>query len=94
MTQLYERLGGRRHAHLAAGAQKQRLAELVLEEQNLPADGRLRHVQLPSARTEGSGLRNRLQDFELSEIHDQTAADSARCHAPTTCSTICGTPVP
>ena len=94
MAELHERLGGRRHAHLPAHAQKQRLPELVFEEQNLAADRRLRDVQLPSACAEGSGLRNRLKDFELPEIHDQTAVESARCHAPTTCRTMCGTPMP
>src|SRR5207247_8357220 len=93
VAELHERFGRRRHAHLTADTQEERLAELVLEEENLAADRRLRDVQLPSARAERARLRDRLQDLELTQIHDQTAA-SARCHAPTTCSTICATPAP
>ena len=70
LAELHEALGRRRHPYLAPDAQEQRLAELVLEQQNLPADRRLRHVQLPSARGERSGLGDRLKDFELAQIHD------------------------
>ena len=44
LSELHETLGRRRHPHLPADAQEQRLAELRLEQENLPADGRLRHV--------------------------------------------------
>ena len=69
LAELHEALGRRRHPHLAADAQKQRLAELLFEQQNLPADGRLRDVQLPAARRERSGFGDGLEDFELAEIH-------------------------
>ena len=69
LSELDEALGRRRHAHLAADAQEQRLAELFLEQQNLPADRRLRHVQLSAARRERSGFGDRLEDFELAKVH-------------------------
>src|SRR5204863_8925740 len=49
--------------------EKQRLTELVFEEQNLPADRRLRHVQLAPAGGERSRFRDRLENFQLTEIH-------------------------
>ena len=70
LAELDEALGRRRHPHLAADAEKQRLAELLLEQQNLAADRRLRHVQLPAARGERAGFGDRLEDFELAQIHD------------------------
>ena len=70
LAELDEALGRRRHPHLPADAQKQRLAELLFEQQNLTADRRLRHVQLPAARRERPGLGNRLENFELTQIHD------------------------
>ena len=47
LSELDQALGGRRHPHLPADAQEQRLAQFLLEQRDLPADGRLRHVQLP-----------------------------------------------
>ena len=69
LPELNERLGRRRHADLTAHAQKQRLAELFFEQQDLTADGRLRDVELPAARREGPGLGDGLENFELAEIH-------------------------
>jgi len=46
LTELDQAFSRRRHAHLAADAQEQRLAELLFEQQDLAADRRLRHVQL------------------------------------------------
>ena len=77
LPELHEALGRRRHAHLAADAQEQRLAELLFEQQNLAADGRLRHVQLPAARGERAGFGDRLQDFELAQIHRLRASGRA-----------------
>ena len=71
LTELDEAFGRRRHAHVSADAQKQRLAEFFLEQGNLPADRRLRHVQLPSARGKRPGIGNRLENFELAQIHDR-----------------------
>ena len=69
LSELHEALGRRRHPHLTADAQEQRLAELLLEQQHLPADRRLRHVQLPAARRERSGLGDRLENLELAQVH-------------------------
>ena len=69
LAELDERFGRGRHADLTAHAQEQRLAELLLEQQDLAADGRLRHVQLAAARGEGSRLGDGLEDFELTKIH-------------------------
>ena len=69
LSELDEAFGRGRHAHVPADAQKQRLAEFFLEQGNLPADRRLRHVQLPSARGERSGVGNRLQNFKLTQVH-------------------------
>ena len=56
VAELHERFGCRRHAHLTPDSKKQRLAELVFEQQHLTADCRLRHVQLSSTCAERSGL--------------------------------------
>ena len=69
LAKLHEALGGRRHPDLASDPQEQRLAQLFFEQQNLAADRRLRHVQLPAARGERTGFGNRLEDFELAKIH-------------------------
>ena len=69
MPELDEAFRRRRHPHLPADPQKQRLAELLLEQENLAADRRLRDVQLAPAPAERSGLGDRLKDFELPEVH-------------------------
>ena len=69
LAELHEALGRRRHPHLPADAQEQRLAELLFEQQNLPADRRLRHVQLPAARGERAGFGDGLEDLELAQVH-------------------------
>ena len=69
LSELHQALGRRRHPHLAPDAQEQRLAELLFEQQNLAADRRLRDVQLPPAGGERSGLGDRLEDFELAQVH-------------------------
>jgi len=69
LSKLDETLGRGGHTHLPSHAQEQRLAELLFEQQNLPADRGLRHVQLPPARGERSGFSDGLKDFELAEIH-------------------------
>ena len=63
LSELHEALGGGGHPDLAADAQEQRLAQLLFEEQNLAADGRLRHVQLAPARGERPGFGDRLEEF-------------------------------
>ena len=69
LAELHQAFGGRRHPHLAPDPQEQRLAELLFEQHDLPADGGLRHVELPAACGERAGLGNRLENFELSQIH-------------------------
>ena len=76
LAELHQALGRRRHPHLSSDAQKQRLAELFFEQQNLPADRRLRHVQLAAAGGERPGLGNGLEDFELPKVH---AASESVC---------------
>ena len=69
LPELDEAFGGRRHPDLAADAEKQRLAKLLLEEQDLAADRRLRDVQLPAAGGERAGFGDGLENFELSKVH-------------------------
>ena len=69
MAQLHEGFAGRRNPNLTADAQKDALVQLVLEQQDLAADRRLRDAQLPTRPGEGAGLGDRLDDLELAEIH-------------------------
>jgi hypothetical protein len=52
LAELDQRLRGGRHPHLPADPQEQRLAEFLLEQQNLAADGRLRDAELATRRGE------------------------------------------
>ena len=70
LPQLNQTFRRRRHADLASDTQKQRLAEFLFEQENLPADRRLRHVQLAPTCRERTGLGDRLQDFELTQVHN------------------------
>ena len=79
LAELHEALGRRRHAHLTPDAQKQRLAELLLEEQDLAADRRLRHMELFAARRERSGVRDGLEDLELAKVHGSVYCSSRSC---------------
>jgi hypothetical protein len=75
MAELHERFACRRDADAPAHAQEHRLVHLLLEEKNLPADGRLRHVQLPPGARERSGFGHRLNDFQLPQIHQRMISD-------------------
>ena len=84
LAQLHEAFRRRRHPHLTADAQKQRLAQLLLEQENLAADRRLRDVQLPPARGEGAGLGDGLENLQLAKVHgsvycSRTPCQHARC---------------
>ena len=79
LAELDEAFGGRRHPHLAADAQEQRLAELLFEQQNLAADRRLRDVQLAAARGERSGFGDRLENFELAKVHGSVYCSRRPC---------------
>ena len=48
---------------------EQRLVEFFLEQQDLPADRRLRDVQPRARGRERAAVRDRPEDFELSQIH-------------------------
>ena len=69
VAQLQQRFAGRRDADAPADAMEDRLAELVFEQQDLPADGRLRDVQLLARRRERAGFGDGADDFELPQIH-------------------------
>src|SRR5678816_1040850 len=49
---------------------KDRFAELVFEEEDLAADCGLGNVKLLTCCSEGSGLRDRPDDFQLPEVHE------------------------
>jgi len=79
LTELDEAFRRRRHAHLAADAQKQRFAQLVLEQQYLAADRRLGDVKLLAARRERSGLGDGLENLELAKVHGSVYCSRSRC---------------
>jgi hypothetical protein len=66
---LEERLAGWRDANPAADPMKNGLTELVFEQQDLAADGRLRDVQLLTRSREGAGFGDGPDDLELPEVH-------------------------
>src|SRR5688572_3994027 len=70
MTELEERFAGRRNADAPADTQEHRLLELVFEEENLPADRRLRDVELVAGGGERPRFGDGSYDFQLSKIHD------------------------
>ncbi len=70
MAQLEQRFAGRGDPDAPADAMKDRLAELVLEEKDLPADRRLRDVQLFAGGRKGAGFSDGADDFELPQIHE------------------------
>src|SRR5262245_12780609 len=69
MTQLEQRLSGGSDPDSPADPVKHRLTELVLENENLPADGGLGDVKLVAGRGKGAGLSDGPNDFELPEVH-------------------------
>ena len=73
LPELDEALGGRRHSDLPADPQEQRLAQLLFEQQDLTADGGLRHVEPPAARGKRSGLGDRSEYLELAKVQFQWA---------------------
>jgi hypothetical protein len=73
VAELQERLAGRRYLYLTAEPQEQRFVQFFLEEQDLPADRRLRDVQPCSGPGERARVRDRPDDFKLSEIHGRQA---------------------
>src|SRR3954454_15560539 len=68
-----ERRAGGGDPNLAPKPQEQLLIELLLEQQNLPADRRLRQVKLFSRARERARLRDRPQDLELTKVQSVCA---------------------
>src|SRR4051812_25619759 len=69
MTELEQRFAGRGDADPASDAMKHRLAQLVLEQEDLTTDRRLRDVQLGTRGRERAAVGNGTDDLELAEIH-------------------------
>jgi hypothetical protein len=67
-AQLQEGFTGVSEPDLAPEPKEQRLAQLLLEQQDLPADCRLRDVQAVCGRRERAGVGDGTDDFELPEI--------------------------
>ena len=72
VAQLEELLPGRRDLDPSAEAEEERLLEFLLEQQDLPADRRLRDVQPRAGGGERAALGNGAQNLELSQIHSVT----------------------
>src|SRR6188768_682889 len=70
MTQLQQRLTGRGDADATSDAMEDRFAELILEQQDLAADGGLRNMQLFARRRERTAVGDGANDFELTQVHD------------------------
>ncbi len=71
VTQLEERFTGGRNADAPADPMEYGLAELVLEEENLPADCGLRDVEFFTRGGEGAGVGDGADDLQLPQIHCQ-----------------------
>ena len=76
MAQLNEGFARGGNADAPAYAQEDGLVHLVLEQQNLAADGRLRHAQLPPRAGERSRLGHGLHDLQLPQIHRKMISES------------------
>src|SRR5215207_9419221 len=77
VAELQKRLTSGSDAYSTADAVKNRFSQFLLEEQNLPADGRLGHVKLLARRGEGTRVGDGPDDLELSEVHWRSI--HARC---------------
>ena len=69
LAEAEQRRARRRDADLSAEAEEQLLLQLLFEQQDLAADGRLRQVQLLPGARERSGLRDRAKYLQLSQVH-------------------------
>ena len=72
VTQLQERFTRGRDADTPANPMEDGLAELFLEKKNLPADGRLRDVELFTCGGEGAGVGDGADDLQLPQIHAES----------------------
>ncbi len=82
VTELEQRFTRRRDADAPADAEEDGLVQLLFEQEDLPADRRLRHVQPFAGSGEGAGFGDRADDFELTKIHAHWV--SSVLHIPTT----------
>ena len=53
----------------APETEEQLLVQLLFEQEDLAADGRLRQMELLAGARERAGLRDRPQNFELAKVH-------------------------
>ena len=68
-TELQQRLARGRDADAAADAVEHRIAQLLFEQQNLAADGRLRYTQPLAGCGERPGVCDGADDLELPQVH-------------------------
>ena len=69
LAEAEQRGAGGGDADLAAEPEEQLLLQLLFEQQDLTADRRLRQMQLLARAGERSGLRDRAQYLQLSQVH-------------------------
>ena len=77
VAQLEQRFAGRRDPDAPADPVKHRLAKLLLEQQDLPADGRLGYVKFFARGGERAAVSDRPDDFQLAQVH--AASIHSRC---------------
>src|SRR5207237_9759335 len=69
VAELQERFACRRDLDLASEAEEERLVQFLFQQEDLPADGRLRDMEPCTGSRERASIGQRADDFELSEIH-------------------------
>ena len=69
LAEAEERRSGRRDPDLASEPQEQLLLQLLFEQEDLPADGRLGEMELLAGAGERSGVGDGAQDLELPKVH-------------------------
>src|SRR5262245_24841997 len=69
VAQLQERFARRRDPDPSSDAMENRLAELLFQQKDLAADGRLRDVQFFASGGERARVGYRSDDLELTQIH-------------------------
>jgi len=78
VAQLQKGFTGRGNPDPPSDAVKHRLAELIFEQENLPADCRLRDVQLLAGGRERAGIGYGPDDLELPQVHGRQHTFAAR----------------
>src|SRR4029453_16154040 len=69
LAEAEQRRARRSDPDLAAKPEEELFLQLLLQQQDLPADGGLREMELLAGAGERSRLRNRAQYLELSQVH-------------------------